>query len=76
MSTYLALKEILRNRNRYFLLSLVIALITTLVLFIAGLAQGLSRSNKEYLSNLDAQLIIFQKNTELSASSSQIGRST
>jgi putative ABC transport system permease protein len=76
MSLYLASKEIWRNRNRYFLLSLVIALITTLVLFIAGLAQGLSRSNKEYLANLDAQLIVFQKNTELSASSSQIGRST
>lgn len=76
MALYLAFKEIWRNRNRFFLFSLVIALITTLVLFIAALAQGLSNANIEYLSNLDAQLIVFQKNVDLSASSSQIGRST
>lgn len=38
MAVYLAMKEILRYRGRFFLFSLVIALITTLVLFIAALA--------------------------------------
>ena len=37
MAFYLALKEVWRNRGRFFLFSLVIALITTLVLFIAAL---------------------------------------
>ena len=76
MSLYLSLMEIWRNRSRFFLFSLVIALITSLVLFIAALAQGLSNANIEYLSKLDAQLIAFQKNVDLSASVSQINRST
>ena len=75
MALYLAFMEIWRNRSRFFLFSLVIALITTLVLFIAALAQGLSNANIEYLSKLDAQLIVFQKNVDLSASASQINRS-
>jgi len=76
MAIYLAFMEIWRNRSRFFLFSLVIALITTLVLFIAALAQGLSNANIEYLSKLDAQLIVFQKNVDLSASASQINRSS
>ena len=36
ISGYLAIKEIWRNRGRFFLVSLVIALITLLVLFIAA----------------------------------------
>jgi len=75
MALFLAFKEIWRNKGRFFLFSGVIALITTLVLFIAALAQGLSNANKEYLSKLDAQLIVFQSKVDLSTSSSQIGRS-
>ncbi|MEJ5202205.1 MAG: ABC transporter permease [Anaerolineales bacterium] len=75
MAFYLATKEVWRNRGRYFLFSLVIALITTLVLFTAALAEGLASANREYLSKLDAQLIVFQKNVDLSANASQIGES-
>lgn len=75
MAFFLAFKEIWRNKGRFFLFSGVIALITTLVLFIAALAQGLSNANKEYLSKLDAQLIVFQSKVDLSTASSQIGRS-
>src|SRR5512142_1926075 len=75
MSFYLAFKEVWRNRGRFFLFSLVIALITTLVLFIAALAQGLAAANKEYLSKLDAELIVFQKNVDTSIAASRIGRS-
>ena len=75
MAFYLALKEVWRTRGRFLLISLVIALITVLVLFIAGLAEGLGSGNIEYLSKLDAQLIVYQKNSELSISASQIGRS-
>ena len=72
MAFYLAFKEVWRNRGRFFLFSLVIALITTLVLFIAALGEGLALANKEYLSKVDAQLIVFQANVKLSATTSQI----
>lgn len=75
MSFYLASMEVWRSRGRYFLFGLVIALITTLVLFIAGLAQGLSNANREYISKLDAQLIAFQDKVQLSTSASQISQS-
>jgi putative ABC transport system permease protein len=75
MAIYLAFKEVWRNRGRFFLFSMVIALITALVLFIAALAQGLASANKEYLSKLDAQLVIFQKNVDTSIAASRIGRS-
>lgn len=69
---YLAFKEIWRNKGRYFLVSLVIALITTLVLFIAGLAEGLGAGNIEYLEKLNADLILYQENVDLSISASQV----
>ncbi|MBE0697188.1 MAG: ABC transporter permease [Anaerolineaceae bacterium] len=75
MAFYLAFKEVWRNRGRFFLFSLVIALITTLVLFIAALAEGLALANKEYLSKLDAELVVFQKNVDTSIAASRIGRS-
>ena len=40
-------------------MSLVIALITLLVLFIAALGEGLANGNRQYVANLDAQLIVF-----------------
>ena len=73
MAMYLAFKEVWRNRGRFFLFSLVIALITTLVLFIAALAEGLAQANKQYLEKLDAELLVFQKNVELSTNTSRIG---
>jgi len=74
MALYLAMKEIWRNKGRFFLFSLVIALITILVLFIAALAQGLASANKEYLEKLNADLILFQKNTDYSTTASRVGR--
>jgi putative ABC transport system permease protein len=75
MGIYLAVKEVWRNRGRFFLFSLVIALITLLVLFTAALAEGLALANKEYLSKLDAELIVFQKTSDVSIAASRIGRS-
>lgn len=72
---YLAIKEVWRNKGRFLLISLVIALITTLVLFIAALAEGLALSNREYLSKLDADLIVFQKDVDNLIATSRIGRS-
>lgn len=75
MAVYLSLKEIWRLRGRFLLISLVIALITLLVLFVAGLAEGLGAGNIEYLSKLNADLLVYQENSQLSISGSRIERS-
>jgi putative ABC transport system permease protein len=76
LSFYLALKEILRNRGRFFLVSLVIALITLLVLFIAALGEGLANGNRQYVANLDAQLIVFLEKSDYIISSSRLETNT
>jgi len=78
MSTavHLAFKEIARNKGRFLLFSLVIALITLLILFIAALGEGLGSGNREYLENLDAELIVYQSTARLSIASSQIDLAT
>lgn len=76
ISLYLAIKEVWRNKGRFLLFSMVIALITTLVLFIAGLAEGLGTANREYLSKLDGQLVVFQENVDLSTTTSRISETT
>ena len=69
---YLSLKEIWRNKGRFFLFSLVIALIAILVLFTNGLAFGLASANKEYLENINAQLLIFKEDVDYSTIESRI----
>ncbi len=73
MPFYLAIKEIWRGRSRYILFSLVIALITVLVLFVAALAEGLGAGNREYIEKLNADLIVYQSNVDLSVGASRIG---
>lgn len=75
ISTYLATREIWRNRGRFLLVSLVIALITLLVLFIAALGEGLGNGNREYISKLDAQLLVYQSRSDLLISASRLDRS-
>ncbi len=72
LSFYLAFKELWRNRGRFFLVSLVIALITLLVLFIAALGEGLANGNREYISKLDAQLIVFLDKSDYIISASRL----
>ncbi len=72
MAAYLSMKEVWRNKGRFFLFSLVIALIAILVLFTAGLGEGLASANKEYLEKLDAQLLVFQADTGFSTVESRI----
>ena len=75
MSTalHLALKEIWRSRSRFLLFSLVVALITVLVLFIAALGAGLGSGNREFLERLNADLIAYQDTARLLIGSSRIG---
>ena len=76
LAIYLALREIWRNRGRFFLVALVIALITLLVLFIAALGEGLANGNRQYVANLDAQLIVFLEKSDYIISSSRLDTNT
>ena len=76
LATYLAVKEVIRNKGRFFLVALVIALITLLVLFIAALGEGLANGNREYVANLDAQLIVFLEKSDYSISASRLETNT
>jgi putative ABC transport system permease protein len=73
ISSYLAVKEVWRNRGRFLLVSLVIALITLLVLFIAALGEGLGNGNREFISKLDGQLIVYQAKSDFLIQGSRIG---
>jgi putative ABC transport system permease protein len=75
MAFYLAFKEVWRLRGRYVLFSLVIALITILVLFIAALAGGLANANRQFIDKLDADMLIYQENVDLQPTSSRLGQS-
>jgi putative ABC transport system permease protein len=72
IAMHLAWKDIWRSRGRYLLISLVVALITTLVLFIAGLAEGLGTGNREYIEKLNGDLVVYQSNVDLSIPSSRL----
>lgn len=76
MAFYLAIKELMHNRGRFLLIASIVALITTLVLFIAALAEGLGDGNREYLEKLNGELIVYQDNADFSISASRLGRST
>ncbi len=76
MSTaiYLAVKEVWRNKTRFLLFSMVIALITLLVLFVAGLSEGLGDGNREYLQKLDADMVVYSRSANLAIASSRLAR--
>ena len=76
LAFYLALKEVLRNRGRFLLVSMVIALITLLVLFIAALGEGLANGNRQYVANLDAQLVVFLDKSDYNISASRLDSNT
>jgi putative ABC transport system permease protein len=70
---HLALREIWRNRGRFLLFSMVVALITLLILFIAALGEGLGSGNREYIEKLDADLIVYQDTSRLLIATSRVG---
>ncbi len=74
IASYLAIKEVWRNRGRFLLVAMVIALITLLVLFIAALGEGLGNGNREYISKLDAELVVFQAKSDYVIAASRLGR--
>ncbi len=65
-----------RNWGRFLLFSLVIALITTLVLFTNALADGLGLGNKEYIEKLNGELLVYKQGVDLSIGASRIDRNS
>jgi putative ABC transport system permease protein len=55
---------------------MVVALITTLVLFIAGIAEGLGAGNREFIEKLNAQLVVYQEQADLQITASRVGLDT
>lgn len=76
MPIYLAAKEMWRLKGRFLLIASVIALITTLVLFVAALAEGLGSGNRQYIEKLNADLIAYKAKTDLSVQTSRLDRPT
>lgn len=76
LASYLAVKEVLRNKGRFALVGLVIALITLLVLFIAALGEGLGNGNRQYISKLDAQLVVFLEKSDFIIAASRLDPAT
>lgn len=76
MPFYLAAKEMWRLKGRFLLIASVVALITTLVLFVAALAEGLGNGNKEYIEKLNADLIAYKSGVDLSVQTSRLDRPT
>ena len=74
IASYLAVKEVWRNRGRFLLVSMVIALITLLVLFIAALGEGLGNGNREYISKLNGELVVYQAKSDFLIAASRLGR--
>ncbi len=76
LASYLAVTEVLRNKGRFMLVGLVIALITLLVLFIAALGEGLGNGNRQYISKLDAQLVVFLEKSDFIITASRLDPAT
>ncbi|MNC13440.1 FtsX-like permease family protein [compost metagenome] len=69
---FLALREIRHSKARYTLIAVIMLLISFLVLFVTGLAQGLSYANISALANMKATGFIVQKDADHRFRSSQL----
>lgn len=75
MALYLSFKEVWRNRGRFVLFSLVIALITVLVLFVAALGEGLGSGNREFIQKLSGELLVYDSKADLQLGASRLAQS-
>ncbi|MCO7175373.1 ABC transporter permease [Sporolactobacillus kofuensis] len=61
---YLSWKEICHSKGRFFFMMLIIALLSYLVFFISGLANGLSSDNASAIEKYSHQTFILQKDAD------------
>ncbi|EFO80892.1 permease domain protein [Oscillochloris trichoides DG-6] len=71
---YLALKEMLRNKRRFAVIFLIVAMITLLVLFTAALGDGLALGASEYFDRMGSDLIVFQEDVDYQLLASRLAR--
>ena len=69
---HLAFREVWRNKSRFLLFSLFIALIALLIVFVSALGEGLGSGNRQYFEKLNGELIVFQDIAQLSVPGSRI----
>ncbi len=75
MPFYLAIKEMLRNKFRFLVISMIVGLVTLLVLFLVSMAEGLTLSTSEYIDSIDAELFVFRQGVDKSIRASSLSRS-
>ncbi|GAE06199.1 heme efflux system permease HrtB [Paenibacillus sp. JCM 10914] len=61
---FLALRELQHAKLRYLLIGFIMMLIAWLVLFVTGLAQGLSSDNASSIQNMKADYLVLQAESE------------
>lgn len=61
---FLALREIKHAKMRYLLIGFIMVLIAWLVLFVSGLAKGLSSANASSIQNMKADYLVLQADSE------------
>ncbi|MCH5586266.1 ABC transporter permease [Shimazuella sp. AN120528] len=71
---FLAIREIWYSKLRYFLIGLIMVLITWLVFMVAGLANGLSADNASAIDRMNADYFVMQKDAEGKLNRSQISK--
>ncbi|MCK6256329.1 ABC transporter permease [Fictibacillus sp. KIGAM418] len=69
---FLALREIKHAKIRYLLIGLIMVLISFLVLFVSGLAKGLSSDNASSIQRMNANYIVLDKESDLRLNRSQL----
>ncbi|KXZ20533.1 ABC transporter permease [Bacillus nakamurai] len=61
---FLALRELKHAKLRYFLVGLIMVLIAWLVLFVSGLAKGLSSDNASSIQKMNVDYLVIQKEAD------------
>lgn len=61
---FLAFRELKHSKMRYLLISLIMVLIVWLVLFVSGLAKGLSSDNASSIQRLNADYLVVDQNSD------------
>lgn len=74
LSLYLALKEMSRNKRRFAVIFMIVALITLLVLLTASLGDGLALGASEYYDRMGSELVVFQQDVDFQLPASRLSR--
>lgn len=61
---FLAIREFRHSKLRFFLISLIMILISLLVLFVSGLAKGLSFDNASSIESMEANYLVLQEESQ------------